>query len=376
MVPPQATIGSNLPFGQWLFAFALVASLFFTWGFSYGIRKLVDVLNARFQKGAYLVFAPIGGAFVRRFGYKNGIHLGLMLYSLGAIFFWPSAKFEKYGGFVGCTFIGCGLSCLEFAANSYISVLGTSQYASMRLNLSQGFQSIASFAENATTLTNVQWVYLAVAAFGLFCHLPEIKKDTVEETLAASGCEVERQGSFWKQYHCIFGFVAQTFYVGAQVSVASFTVNFLSDSRASLLFSFLGVGVLRIVDPALTLSFYGIACSVLCSATGFAHGYGVVTLFLLFFFETTKGLGVHAKCGSGLIVMGVGGGAWYPSAQAAVADRVSTRRSYLVPFAGFFVMTLRGFEWRNVDQLAEAKAVIGALTAEGEKPTTEYKEIA
>ena len=128
-----------------------------------------------------------------RYGYKKGIHVGLTLYSLGtsrcsvscfdmtatyplsvgAIFFWPSAKFEKYGGFVGCTFvIGCGLSTLEVAANSYITVLGSEKYAAARLNFSQGFQGIATFAgpmiasrwffqgKNATTLDTVQWYVL------------------------------------------------------------------------------------------------------------------------------------------------------------------------------------------------------------------------
>jgi len=99
--------------------------------------------------------------------------------TLGAIFFWPSAKFRKYSGFVGCTFvIGCGLSCLEVAANSYITVLGTPRYAAMRLNISQGFQGVASFAgpliastyffkgKNADSLDTVQWVYLAVFGLG------------------------------------------------------------------------------------------------------------------------------------------------------------------------------------------------------------------
>ena len=109
------------------------------------------------------------------------------------MFFWPSARFEKYGGFVGCTFvigarfpsreripswipetksnarIGCGLSTLEVAANSYIAVLGSPQYAAARLNFRQGFQGVASFAgpliasrwffqgANATSLHTVQW---------------------------------------------------------------------------------------------------------------------------------------------------------------------------------------------------------------------------
>lgn len=85
---------------------------------------------------------------------------------------------------MGCTFvIGCGLSCLEVAANSYITVLGTARYAAMRLNISQGFQGVASFAgpliastyffkgKNATTLDTVQWVYLAVFGLGLVLNV-------------------------------------------------------------------------------------------------------------------------------------------------------------------------------------------------------------
>ena len=121
---------------------------------------------------------------MRKVGYKKGIHLGLTLYSLGAVFFWPSAKFKKYGGFVGCTcVIGAGLSTLEVAANSYITVLGSPKYAAARLNFSQGFQGVASFTgpliaskyffrgENANKLDTVQWVYLAVAGLGLILNI-------------------------------------------------------------------------------------------------------------------------------------------------------------------------------------------------------------
>jgi FHS family L-fucose permease-like MFS transporter len=79
--------------------------------------------------------------------------------------------------------IGCGLSCLEVAANSYITVLGTPRYAAMRLNISQGFQGVASFAgpliasayffrgKNADSLETVQWVYLAVFGLGLVLNV-------------------------------------------------------------------------------------------------------------------------------------------------------------------------------------------------------------
>jgi len=353
---------------------------------------------------------------MKHYGYKKGIHLGLTLYSLGAVFFWPSAVYAKYPAFVACTFvIGCGLSSLEVAANSYIAVLGTPQYAAMRLNFSQGFQGVASFAgpliasnyffrgANANSLATVQWVYLAVAGLGLvlnilffFCDLPEITEEALEEELELTVGETKRDEPFLKQYRCIFGFVAQMAYVGAQVAVASLVVNFISEqgvgvskSTASLMFSFcqltftvgrfVGVVLLKWIDPALLLAIYGSMCCIWSLTVALTSGWtGIATLYLLFFFESicyptiftlgTKNLGVHTKRGSGLIVMGVGGGAWYPPAQASVADRVSTRTSYLVPFAGYSVMTLYaigiiidqavkgGFRFRNVEEGAQTRA--------------------
>ncbi|KAI0093231.1 MFS general substrate transporter [Irpex rosettiformis] len=433
-------VGAELSRGRWVYAFALVTSLFFTWGFAYG---LLDVLNSHFQQvfgiskvqstllqlayfGAYLVWSPFASVFMDRYGYKKGIHLGLTLYSLGAIFFWPSAVFEKYGGFVGCTFvIGCGLSTLEVAANSYISVLGSPKYAAARLNFSQGFQGVASFAgpmiasrwffrgKNANSLDTVQWVYLAVAGLGLvlnimffFCDLPEITQDALAEEMHAVGIRNDDE-PFRKQYRCIFGWVAQTAYVGAQVGVAALTVNYIVDQNvgidkplASQLFSycqitftvgrFVGVILLNWIDPALLLSFYGLACSTFALAVSFAPGKsGIGCLFALFFFESicypviftlgTKNLGKHTKRGSGLIVMGVGGGAWYPPAQASIADH-NTRRSYLVPFSGYIAMTIYavgividqaikgGFRWHTISEIEERREEIEDHAPSPESP--------
>jgi FHS family L-fucose permease-like MFS transporter len=331
---------------------------------------------------------------------------------------------------VGCTFvIGCGLATLEVAANSYISVLGSQKYAAARLNFSQGFQGVASFAgpliaarwffsgANANTLDTVQWVYLAVAVLGLvlnilfyFCNLPEIAEEVTSHDLVDQKVE-----PFWKQWRCIFGFIAQTGYVGAQVGVASLVVNFLESQgvgidapNASQLFSFcqitftvgrfVGVLILNYVDPALLLSFYGVACCVFSLGVALATGNaGIGCLFALFFFESicypciftlgTKNLGVHTKQGSGLIVMGVGGGAWYPPAQASVADRISTRRSYLVPFSGYVAMTLYaiglvidqtrkdGFRFRNVDEASHPSANANRSSEEDPRVNNSVPEI-
>ncbi|OAX32878.1 MFS general substrate transporter [Rhizopogon vinicolor AM-OR11-026] len=435
-LPPEMTrTGAQLGRKQWAYAFALVTSLCFTWVFTYG---LLNVLNAHFQTvfgitklqstylqlayfGAYFVSAPFAGALMKRMGYKKGIHVGLGLYSIGAIFCWPSAKFEKYGGFIGSTFVmGCGLSTLEVAANSYVTVLGTPHYSAARLNFSHGFPAIASFAgpliasrwfftgANATSLGTVQWVYLAVAGLGIvlnilffFFDLPEIIEDS-EPDEKNEVAIVDGPVPLWKQYHCILGFVAQIAYYGAQVTVASFAVNFFVDqgvginqSKASELLSFcqitftigrfIGVVILNYIDPALLLSFYGFCCSLFCLLVSQLPGYGAIRcLFCLFFFESicypciftlgTKNLGVHTKQGTGLIVMGVIGGAWYPLAQGALADRAYTQRSYLVPTSGYIAMTIyavglvvdqarkRGFSFRNRNELSAKCAAVADVS--------------
>lgn len=206
-----------------------------------------------------------------------------------------------------------------------------------------------------------------------------------------------------------------TAYYGAQVTVASFAVNFLVDqkvgidqSKASQLLSFcqitftisrfIGVAILNFIDPALLLAVYGFCCSLFCLLVSQLPGYRAVgCLFCLFFFESicypvrpfsyqaiihssssvkrqcifslgTKNLRVQTKRGTGLIVMGVVGGAWYPLAQGALADRAYTRRSYLVPMSGFFAVTIyaigivvdqtrkNGFAFRNRDGLSAMHA--------------------
>lgn len=171
--------------------------------------------------------------------------MGLCLYSLGAILFWPVAKSASttankqavFGGFVMCTaVIACGLSSLEVSANSYISVMPPVSISSLRLQFSQAFNGVASFTgpliaskyffedANSTDLTNVQWVYLAVSGMGVvvaiaffFTKLPEVSESELEHLLVHG--EDHKTKSIWKETRCLTGAVAQFLYVGAQVSV-------------------------------------------------------------------------------------------------------------------------------------------------------------
>ena len=338
-----------------IFPLALVTSLFFLWGFSYG---LLDVLNKHFQNvlgitklestglqvmyfgGGYLLFSPIAAEVLKRKGYKFTIVMGLSLYSLGAIFFWPAAHFSSrenavasFGGFLACTLvIACGLATLETSANSYTVVIGDPSWASTRLQFCQSWNGIASFAgpliaskyffsgKHAEDLSTVQYVYLAVACLGaavgvlfIFSKLPEVAESsgvqrrgsvvdetTVELAVDANG-QVIGAGPIYKQYNMIFGFIAQFCYVGAQVASAALFVNYavenggVTDAEGSRMLSyalitftvgrFVATGLSSIFESNFLLVVYAIGAivctAVVCAIRGVA---GIAMLIIIFFF--------------------------------------------------------------------------------------------
>lgn len=388
-----------------IYPLSLIISLFFLWGFSYG---LLDVLNKHFQTvlgisrlestglqvmyfgGGYLLFSPVAAEVLKRRGYKQTILMGLALYSLGAILFWPVSASARpgtgkasavFGGFCACTFvIACGLATLETAANSYGVVIGKPESASARLQFCQSWNGVASFIgpliaskyffadEHANSLTNVQFVYLAVSCAGIavavlffFARLPEISEDVIEEE--AHGTTT--RGSIWKQYNMWAAFVAQLCYVGSQVTIATFFINYAhenggyTDSQGSTMLSYalIAFTVGRFFATALATVFrsdfimiiytvIAIALTAYVSAGSGPPAVGV--LITVFFFEApmyptlfamgTENLGHHTRRGAGILVMGVSGGALFPPIQGAIADAKGTRISYLVPTIGFVVV--------------------------------------
>ncbi|KAH6663959.1 major facilitator superfamily domain-containing protein [Plectosphaerella plurivora] len=384
-----------------IFPLSLIISLFFLWGFSYG---LLDVLNKHFQEvlgisrlestglqvmyfgGGYLLFSPIAAEVLKRRGYKQTILMGLTLYSLGAILFWPVAATAKpgtgkasavFGGFCACTLvIACGLATLETAANSYAVVIGKPESASARLQFCQSWNGVASFigpliaskyffeGENANSLKNVQFVYLAVSCAGaavavlfFFARLPEVTEADIEDEAHAA-----TQGSIWKQYNMWAAFVAQLCYVGAQVTIATFFINYahenggFSTSKASTMLSYalIAFTVGRFFATALATVFrsdfimiiYSVIAIALTAYVSVGHGAPAVgVLITIFFFEApmyptifamgTENLGRHTRRAAGILVMGVSGGAIFPPIQGAIADAKGTKISYLVPLVGF-----------------------------------------
>lgn len=203
--------------------------------------------------GAYPV-ASLGFAnwILRHYGYKATFMTGLVLYGIGALCMWPAGLKQSFGGFCGATFvIGSGLGSLETAANPYMAVCGPPRYSEPRINLAQAVQAVGTVVgpilgsyvfftdtgDSVDALKKVQWVYLAIAIFVFLLaavffvsHIPEITDADMafqaEETHVGSGDK-----PFRKQYRLFHAAAAQWCYTGAQVAIAGYFINYITETR-------------------------------------------------------------------------------------------------------------------------------------------------
>jgi FHS family L-fucose permease-like MFS transporter len=408
------TGASALTTRQSIIPVVLVTILFFLWGFAYG---LLDVLNSRFQValhitqgessglqasyfGAYFI-GPLtySGWFLRKFGYRYTFMLGLSIYCVGALMFWPSAVKRSFGGFCGAMFLaGSGLSTLETSANPYIAVCGPPKWSEFRLELSQSVQAVGSVVApvlagqvifknvgtDGRSLTSVQYVYLGIAGFvGIlavvfyFAPIPEISDadmaDQAEMTTTATGY-VDKP--MRKQYTLFWGVAAQFSYVGAQVGVAAYFINYFTQARPDLditeghrqganfyaiaqgLFAigrFAAAGLMYyggkpryvlLAFQTLIMIFIAAAIGTNTGGTTRPNWGGLSMLMIVLFFEscifpiifalTLRGLGRHTKRGASFLVSSVCGGAVVPVILGNVADKIGTRHAMCIPLVFFF----------------------------------------
>ncbi len=407
-------------------AIVLITSLFFFWGFIHNLDPILipHLRNAfsltHFQASlvdsavfiAYFLLAIPAGIIMKRFGYKVGIVVGLLLFAVGCFLFVPAANTINYVFFLGALFVvACGLTILETAANPYITVLGDPSKATQRLNFAQSFNGLAAFlapivggkfilteepktAEQIAALSEearniyvqtetasvkgpyviLGLIILAVTAVFIFTKLPDIK----EEEGANSGGVF----SAFRHKNVTWAVVAQFFYVGAQVCVLSFLVMFATDvsgiapsdakyyagvaGLAFMVGRFIGTFFMRYVAPVKLLLLYAIISVLLTFLV--IYGTGLVTLYALigiaFFmsimFPTifavgVEGIGADTKSASSLIVMSIVGGAILPPLLGQLSDSTgSFQLAYYVVLVCFVVVAL--FAWNNKgSELREAK---------------------
>lgn len=397
----------NTKENKYLIPLILVTSLFFLWGMAYG---LLDVLNKHFQEalnitksrstllqaayfGAYFIVALPAGIFMNKYGYKKGIIMGLLLYAFGAFLFYPAAQQRSFDFFVLALFVlASGLTCLETAANPYVTVLGPSKTSEFRLNLSQCFNGVGSFigpiiaanlffggegTSDGTELDSVKMVYIIIGIVvllvaGLFFRtpLPEIKESENISSMALDKKPLFSHSNFTG------GVIAQFFYVAAQVGIAALFINYcteskngIDNSKASYLLAvslmlftvgrFAGTALMRKIAPNKLLTLYAVINVVLCVVVVAGTGwFSVYSLMTLFFFQSimfptifalgVKDLGHHTKKGSSFLIMAIVGGACMPYIMGLIADSYTTAVSYLVPLICFVVVAWYGWKGYRV----------------------------
>jgi FHS family L-fucose permease-like MFS transporter len=410
---------------EFLIPFILISSLFFLWGIAHG---MIDTLDKHFQQilhlkkwqssfiqfslyGAYFGMALPAGYFMRRFGYKKGIILGLLLFGTGALLIAGTTSFESFWIFLICLFIlGCGLATLETAANPYTTKLGPKESAEQRINLSQSFNGLAwiigplialSIYHDQSTVAGEKLVSLilplgiigivvfTVALIFMRLPLPEISEEEAAHGHGIHITDTEELPSFYtpliKQPHFVLGVIAQFCYVAAQTGVFSYLINFVTDHGQYPRFDvkygpyFLSIGFalfmigrmsgsyfMGFIKPTKLLAVYALLCLLLLPVVSASLGWvSLIALYSIFFFMSImfptifalgiKNLGPKTKKASSFLVMAVVGGALFPPLMGLISYTYGMSIGFLAPipmFAFVLYYALKGSKPVVVNQLS------------------------
>jgi FHS family L-fucose permease-like MFS transporter len=392
-------------------ALIVLTSLFFMWGLITSLNDiLIPHLKAAFELtyvqvmliqfcffGAYFVASLPSGVLVERVGYKPGIVIGLLVAGLGCVMFYPAAGVRSYPFFLGALFVlASGITLLQVAANPYVAILGPPRTASSRLNLTQAFNSLgttigpalgtylilatppATTQGTAVAIAEarvVQMPYLGLAAtlcviallIGLVA-LPKIEAQKPEGMASSAGDELS---SVWAYRPLVLGAVAIFLYVGAEVSIGSFFVNFVEQPQiaglsaavagnylsfywgGAMVGRFIGSFVLRYMRPGTVLAFNALIAATLLAVAMMTAGHTAmwaviaIGLFNSIMFPTIftlaiEGLGKRTGEGSGVLCMAIVGGAIVPVAMGWIADRTSILSSFVLPLACYLYIAYYG----------------------------------
>ena len=395
---------------------AVVTSLFFMWGFLTCLNDILvphlkSIFDLNYSQAmliqfaffsAYFLFSIPWSRFVNRIGYHWTMVVGLITMACGAFLFLPAASAASYGLFLTALLIlAAGITGLQVAANPYVDLLGKPETASSRLDLTQAFNSLGTAIApkiggililSAAPLASAQLEHLAPQALQAYrvqqaasvripyavigatlvllaivigmSRLPQIESATTQ-------IGEETDDSIWKHPSLLFGAVGIFAYVGAEVSIGSFLVNYfglpeiasLSAKTAAGYVSFYWGGAMigRFVGALLLRRFRPTSLLVLCTsiavalvatsmtlgghaamwsilAVGFFNSIMFPTIFTLGVAE----LGPLTGSGSGILNMAIVGGAILPLIQGVIADHIGLQHAFFVPIACYLYILFYG----------------------------------
>ena len=384
---------------------AIVTTLFFMWGFLTCLNDILvphlkSIFDLNYAKvmlvqfaffGAYAVFSLPSAKLIDWIGYKRSMVAGLLTMGLGAFLFVPAASVPSFWLFLGALIVlAAGITCLQVAANPYVTVLGKPETASSRLNLTQAFNSLGTFLapffggllilsaapkamqeiramapealqayrlhEAATVKT--PYVGLGIALVALAVAIGISKLPTIEHAQHKVGEKVN--DSIWNHPNLIFGAIAIFVYVGAEVSIGSFLVNYFTEPSiggltekvaasfvafywgGAMIGRFIGSGLLQKVRTGTLLGICAICAAALVAISMLTNGHvAMYSIILVGFFNSimfpsifTLGvaeLGPLTGDGSGVMIMAIVGGAIVPLMQGWIADRIGIHHAFFLP---------------------------------------------
>jgi FHS family L-fucose permease-like MFS transporter len=386
----------------------IVTILFFMWGLLTALNDvLIPHLKALYTLnyvqamlvqfcffGAYAIVSLPAGMLIKKIGYQSGAVTGLVIAAAGCALFYP-ASMSGYALFLfGFFVLAAGITILQVAANPYVTVLGDARTASSRLSLTQAFNSVgttiapilggililAGSAQQVSEAASVQKPYLALAGALLllavlfaFARLPKIEHadDGVVQLDSAT------RTSVLAHPHLLMGTIGIFLYVGGEVSIGSFLINFIGEPHiaalspadaahyvsyywgGAMIGRFVGFAVMRYVSPGKTLAFNAAVSIALILAAIFGHGQAAMwailavglcnsIMFPTIFSMALYRLGKFTGQASGILCMAIVGGAVVPFVQGLLADAIGLQWSFVVPAACYAFILYFGLRFAGL----------------------------
>jgi FHS family L-fucose permease-like MFS transporter len=387
----------------------IITTLFFMWGLLTALNDvLIPHLKALYTLtyvqamlvqfcffGAYFLVSLPAGMLIKKIGYQNGAVAGLVIAAAGCALFYPASNSGYALFLLGFFVLASGITILQVAANPYVTVLGDARNASSRLTLTQAFNSLGTTVaptlggililsgntlDRAAQAATVQGPYLALAGALLllalmfaFARLPKI--DHAED--GAPQLANTEKSSLMAYPQLVMGAIGIFLYVGGEVSIGSFLINFLGepgiaaltpDAAAhyvsyywggAMIGRFIGFAVMRFVSPGKALAFNAAGSMALIMVAIFGHGQTAMwailavglcnsIMFPTIFSIALYRLGKLTGQASGVLCMAIVGGALVPFAQGVLADSIGVQMSFLMPAACYAFILYFGLKFAGL----------------------------
>jgi FHS family L-fucose permease-like MFS transporter len=399
-------------------AFSMLTTLFFVWGFLTSLNDILiphlksifdlnyaEVMLVQFAFfSSYCVFALPAGKLIDAIGYKKAMVGGLLIMAAGAFLFIPAAMVPSFPFFLTALIVlAAGMTVLQVSANPYVALLGPERTAASRLNLAQFFnsfgttvapkvggllilgaaaplaaaemQKLAPDALQAYRLGQAATVKTPYLIFGavliaLAVIMALFKLPTIRSAEASK--ETVGRDTIWRHPHLLLGALAIFVYVGAEVSIGSFLINYFNQPfianlslqaaagyvayywGGAMVGRLLGSGLQQFIRANVLLGLFALIAGALVCASMLTFGHVAMwTIIAVGFFNSImfptiftlsiEGLGPLTADGSGLLVAAIVGGAIIPLAQGAIADRIGIHHAFFLPVICYLYIAFFGF---------------------------------